>query len=137
MSGRRQFLRSLSSCVGGGWAFAPFLVLDRAMAKEIRQAASATAFQVASIERTTVKLDYRKIPARAMARELPHWRYGEICEVTLKSGQRGFGETMLYYTWGITDDQDVRRAIGRNAVEVMRDDSLGARDRRRDPSRAR
>ena len=96
------------------------------MAKEIRRAASAAVFEVANIERTTVKLDYRKIPARAMARELPHWAYAEIFEVTLKSGQAGFGETMLYYTWGRTGDADVKRAMGRNAVEMMRDDSLGA-----------
>ncbi len=81
---------------------------------------------IESIERTTVKLPYRAVPARNMARELPHWRYLEIAEVTLDCGVSGFGETMLYYTWGATDDSDVERAQGRNAIELLWDDSLGA-----------
>lgn len=61
-----------------------------------------------------------------MDRELPHWRYSEIVEVTLASGHVGRGETLLYYTWGRTGDRDVQRARGRNAVELLWDDSLGA-----------
>jgi galactonate dehydratase len=61
-----------------------------------------------------------------MARELPHWQWTEVIEVELASGQRGFGETLLYYTWGVTDDDDLRRALGKNAVEIMWDDELGA-----------
>ena len=61
-----------------------------------------------------------------MARELPHWEYSEIIEVHLRSGHTGFGETMLYYTWGVTTDEDVQRAQGKNAAELMWDDSLGA-----------
>jgi galactonate dehydratase len=61
-----------------------------------------------------------------MARELPHWRYSEIVEVQLKCGVKGFGETLLYYTWGVTEDDDVARARGKNAAGLMWDDSLGA-----------
>ena len=61
-----------------------------------------------------------------MDRELPHWRYIELCEVALKSGHTGIGETMLYYTWGVPSDDDVARVVGKNAVEMMWDDSLGA-----------
>lgn len=81
---------------------------------------------IEKIVRTTVKVPFRPIPDRAMSRELPHWRYSEICEVHLKSGHVGFGETLLYYTWGATEDKDVERAQGRNAVEIMWDDELGA-----------
>ncbi len=83
-------------------------------------------FEIAKIERVTVKVPFREIPQRNMSREIPHWMYSEICSVTLKSGQVGHGETLLYYTWGATSDDDVARAHGRNAVELMWDDELGA-----------
>ena len=43
--------------------------------------------QITRIDRTTVKVPFRKVPARNMARELPHWKYSEIVEVHLQSGQ--------------------------------------------------
>ena len=46
---------------------------------------------------TTVNVPFREVPARNMARELPHWSYFEIVEVRLRGGSTGFGETMLYY----------------------------------------
>ena len=61
-----------------------------------------------------------------MARELPHWMYSEIFTVRLQSGCQGYGETLLYYTWGATGDKDVQRAQGKNAAALMWDDSLGA-----------
>lgn len=83
-------------------------------------------FRVKHIERTTVKLPYREVVERNMARELPHWKYLEVCEVELESGKVGIGETMLFYTWGATGDDDVARAQGANALKLMWDDSLGA-----------
>ena len=82
--------------------------------------------KIADIRRTTVKVPFRPVPARNMDREIPHWRYSEVFEVTLKSGYVGIGETLLYYTWGATQDHHVRGAMGRNAAEMMWDDSLGA-----------
>jgi galactonate dehydratase len=61
-----------------------------------------------------------------MDRELPHWRYSEIFRVKLRAGMIGVGETLLFYTWGVSKNQDVNRALGRNAAEMMWDDSLGA-----------
>lgn len=81
---------------------------------------------VKDIKRTTVKLDYREVPGRSMARELPHWEWAEIFEVTLSSGHVGIGETLLYYTFEATQDDDVKRAQGKHAVELMWDDDLGA-----------
>lgn len=81
---------------------------------------------IESINRTTCELPYREVPARAMARELPHWKYVEVFEVKLKSGHTGVGETLLYYTWGVSSDDDVARALGKNAAALMWDDSLGA-----------
>ncbi len=83
-------------------------------------------FRILEIKRTTVQLPYRETPGRNMARELPHWAWTEVIEVELSSGRSGFGETLLYYTWGVTEDEDIRRALGRNAIEMMWDDELGA-----------
>ncbi|MGE3820975.1 MAG: mandelate racemase/muconate lactonizing enzyme family protein, partial [Isosphaeraceae bacterium] len=38
----------------------------------------------------------------------------------------GHGETMAFYTWGRTGDDDRARAKGRNAATLLWDDSLGA-----------
>jgi len=81
---------------------------------------------VDKIERTTLRVPLREIPARAMDKELPHWRYTEVFEVHLKSGHVGLGETLLYYTWGATDDEDIARVQGKNAASLMWDDSVGA-----------
>jgi len=81
---------------------------------------------VADVRRTTVRVPFRKTPARNMDREIPHWRYAEVFEVQLNSGRVGIGETLLFYTWGASEDRDVRRVLGRNAAELMWDDSLGA-----------
>jgi L-alanine-DL-glutamate epimerase-like enolase superfamily enzyme len=82
--------------------------------------------EITDIRRTTVMVPFRETPARNMDREIPHWRYAEVFEVSLRSGHVGIGETLLYYTWGASEDSDVRRALGRNAAELMWDDSLGA-----------
>ena len=81
---------------------------------------------VTKIERVTVRVPYRDVPARNMARELPHWMYSEIITVHLQSGDRGYGETLLYYTFRATKDRDVARVRGKNAAAMMWDDSLGA-----------
>ena len=52
---------------------------------------STREFTVEQIDRVTVRLPYREIPERAMDREIPHWRYIQIFEVTLKSGHTGLG----------------------------------------------
>lgn len=85
-----------------------------------------TELAITDIDRTVVRLPYRDRPKKHMERWLPHWRYGEVLEVTLASGDVGVGETMIYYTWGESTDEDVDRAVGRNAARLMWDDSLGA-----------
>ena len=81
--------------------------------------------EVRSVTRTWVKLPYRPLPARHMVRELDHWKYFEICRVTLRCGVTGFGETMPFYSWGRMTDQATYKVLGRSAEEVMWDDSLG------------
>ncbi len=87
--------------------------------------AGALDMTVKRIERTWINVPFREVPARNMIRELPHWTYFEICKVTLACGVTGFGETMVYYTWGTVSDAAVARATGRNAAELLWDDSLG------------
>lgn len=81
---------------------------------------------IKNIERITVNVPFREVPARNMIRELPHWTIFEICKVTLKCGVVGFGETMEYYTWGRVSEAKVQYSLGKNAAELMWDDSLGA-----------
>jgi L-alanine-DL-glutamate epimerase-like enolase superfamily enzyme len=81
---------------------------------------------IESIERVTLNVPFRDVPARAMAKEVPHWVYSEVLQVKLKSGVIGFGETMLFYTWKTTSDEIVKEAIGKNAAEMMWRDDLGA-----------
>ena len=126
MVSRRSFLKS-------SWLAAAGCVLSGVGSSVARGAlpppltrAGKNAFTVERVDRTTVRLAYRKEPERSMSRELPHWRYVEIFEVRLRSGHTGVGETLLYYTWGVSSDDDVKRVYGRNALDLMWDDSLGA-----------
>lgn len=117
---RRTFLRHSAS-----WLAASTAVSRSAMRSHAADS-SEHLFEVTDVKRTSVKLKFRPVPRRNMDREIPHWRYVELCDVTLKSGTKGTGETLLYYTWGIPHDEAVRRLIGRSAIEAMWDDSLGA-----------
>ncbi|MGD9856412.1 MAG: mandelate racemase/muconate lactonizing enzyme family protein [Planctomycetaceae bacterium] len=119
---RRRFLKDS----GQAMTVLALSAYSHSVLKAAGSVADARHFEVTGVERTTVKLEFRPAPRRNMDREIPHWRYVEICDVKLKCGVAGTGETLLYYTWGVPDDDDVRRVIGRNAVEMMWDDSLGA-----------
>ena len=81
---------------------------------------------VTNVNRSWIDIPFREIPAKHMAREIPHWTLFEICIVTLKCGVKGFGETMWYYTWGAVSDESAANAVGKNATEIMWDDKLGA-----------
>ncbi len=116
---RRQFLQAgLAGLAVGGLSTFPLA--------RVVVAARRRDLTVTQIDRVTTKIPYREIPARNMGRELPHWRYLEVFSVHLQSGHVGHGETMLYYTWGASTDEDVKFAQGKNAAELMWDDSLGA-----------
>ena len=121
---RRKFLGMATAAAAS--TVAPLVRSETVSASAALQPTGSKHFQIQKIERAVVRLPYRKIPRRAMDRELPHWRYSEIFQVHLASGKVGFGETLLYYTWGVTDNADVERALNQNAVEMMWDDSLGA-----------
>ena len=121
-SSRRMFL-SKSAGLLGLYTLSGF---SRHTLRAVGAVAGEKHFEITDIKRTTVKLEFRPAPRRNMDREIPHWRYIELCDVTLKCGITGTGETLLFYTWGVTPDEAVTRVIGRSAIEVMWDDTLGA-----------
>jgi galactonate dehydratase len=122
IANRREFLKRSAKF----FSFAALAASSRCGVFAHGAVASEKHFEVLSVHRTTVKLEFRPTPRRNMDREIPHWRYIELCRVELRSGHMGTGETMLYYTWGVPSDQDCKRVIGKSAIEMMWDDTLGA-----------
>ena len=116
-SSRRRFLKVGCASLAWGLSSRHALIVAAPPSRDLR---------IAKIDRVTVEVPFRPTPARNMARELPHWKFAEIFTVELQSGHQGHGETLLYYTWGVSTDEDVQRALGKNAAELMWDDSLGA-----------
>lgn len=82
--------------------------------------------RVSDVERTTVEVPFRETPKAHMDRMLPDWRYFEICRVELACGATGYGETMLFYPWEETTDEDVARVLDDMATSHMWDDSVGS-----------
>ena len=122
MLSRRQWFLS-SAATAAAW---PLISRAQQSKPAARPGRTEPGLRIKNIHRTTVKVPYRTVPARNMARELPHWVYSEICEVELANGTTGFGETLLYYTYEATADADVKFAKGKNAASIMWDDELGA-----------
>jgi galactonate dehydratase len=108
-----------------GAAAAGLAPAGAAAAQSAPAVAGSPNLTVRKVDRRWIKIPFRPVPARNMNRELPHWVYFEICQVTLANGVVGFGETMVYYTWGRVTDDAVKRVIGRSAAESMWDDSTG------------
>lgn len=89
-------------------------------------AAPSDPMTIDQVDVIPVKVPFREVVARNMARELPHWQYVEVIRIKLRSGHVGHGETLSFYTWGRTTAEDLQRVKGRNAASLMWDDSLGA-----------
>lgn len=82
--------------------------------------------RVSDVTRTVIRLPFRDPIKPHMHRQLPHWRYFEVCEIELDDGTVGVGETMLYYTWDPVDDESVDRVLDSNPGDFLWDDSIGA-----------
>ncbi len=52
--------------------------------------------RIASLERFTINLPFRDVPARNMVRELPDFTFFEIFRVSLGSGVVGTGEALHF-----------------------------------------
>jgi galactonate dehydratase len=113
--------RSLLSMPGRG--------LNHSLARATTNAAPTVGnlnLNVARVETTWVNVPFRPLPARRMRAENYEWTYFQIHKVALACGVVGFGETMPYYTWGRPSEEALAYVRGRNAAELMWDDSLGA-----------
>ena len=120
MRSRRDFLKAAASGLAG--VTVPYAFDPRALRAAAGVNRSSRHYTIESVDRVTVRVPFRPAPQRAMDRELPHSRYAEIIQVRLRSGMVGLGETMLFYTWGRTTDEEVKQALGKNAVDIMWDD---------------
>lgn len=82
--------------------------------------------RIVGLDRFTIELPFREVPARNMMRELPDFTFFEIFRVKLHGGAVGIGEAMhFYYPWGQTSDDVVKRVWNQQAHEVMWDDAIG------------
>ncbi len=82
--------------------------------------------RITEVERIVVDVPYRPrvLPWNALL--VGQWRVSEIIRVVTDAGFVGYGETLPHYTWGVVTDEAVERVKGRNAAELLGDDSLGA-----------
>jgi galactonate dehydratase len=78
---------------------------------------------VKKVDRCYLDVPFRPVPKRHMLRSrADNWTHIEICKVTLECGVVGIGETIQYF---LENRGDARKVIGRNAAELMWEDSLG------------
>lgn len=83
------------------------------------------AMKITDVERIVVDVPFHPRPAEWTAREVYHWTISEVIRVTTDAGLVGWGETILFYTWGQVSDDAIARVLGRNPAEFLGDDSLG------------
>lgn len=82
--------------------------------------------KIVRIDQIPFEMPFHNIPDNYMSWMRPQWRYFELVEVELESGHIGHGETMLFYTWGKSTSADADSALGKNAADLLWDDSLGS-----------
>ncbi|MBM3189471.1 MAG: enolase [Chloroflexi bacterium] len=81
---------------------------------------------IKSVERTWVEVPLKTRHARHLTRENWDWTVFEILRLHTDSDLVGYGETMVYYTWGRVPQEQIDRVIGRSPFEFLWDDRLGA-----------
>lgn len=122
---RRKLFRTSTAGLAGLAASSPGTPDARAAVVAAPAVVGLFDISIKKVERTWVEVPFRPVPDRNMKRELYHWRYFEICQVTLGCGVVGFGEAMVYYGGRPLSDEIIGRVTGKKAAEVMWDDSLG------------
>ncbi|MHB9032781.1 MAG: mandelate racemase/muconate lactonizing enzyme family protein [Anaerolineae bacterium] len=81
--------------------------------------------KITSVERQWVNVPFKERHARHLTRENPDWGVFEILRVHSDAGLVGYGETMIYYTWGRVPQEQIDRVIGHSPFEFLWDDKLG------------
>jgi L-alanine-DL-glutamate epimerase-like enolase superfamily enzyme len=82
--------------------------------------------RIKEIERITLRVPFTPRVQQWNALLVWQWQIVEIIRVTTDDGTVGYGETLPHYTWGTVPEAAIERAKGRNPVELLGDDSLGA-----------
>ena len=80
---------------------------------------------ITSVERDWVNVPFKPRHERHLTRENPDWGVFEILRLRTDAGLTGYGETMIYYTWGRVPQEQVDRVIGHSPFEFLWDDKLG------------
>ena len=125
VSRRKLFRTTAAAGVAGLAASTPGMRSARAAVAAAPAVGGLLDTSIKKVDRIWVEVPFRPVPDRNMKRELYHWRYFEICKVTLGCGVVGFGEAMVYYGGRPLSDEIIGRVSGKKAAEVMWDDSLG------------
>lgn len=125
VSRRKLFRTTAAAGVAGLAASAPGVRSARAAVAAAPAVGGLLDTSIKKVDRIWVEVPFRPVPDRNMKRELYHWRYFEICKVTLGCGVVGFGEAMVYYGGRPLSDEIIGRVTGKKAAELMWDDSLG------------
>ena len=81
---------------------------------------------VEDVERTWVSVPLKPRHDRHLTRENWDWTVFEILRLHTNSDLVGYGETMIYYTWGRVPQEQIDRVVGRSPFEFLWDDGLGA-----------
>lgn len=83
--------------------------------------------RITAVDRITLDLPFRERIHPWNMLLVRQFRVVEVVRVTTDSaGITGWGETLPHYTWGRVTDEAEARVIGRNAADLLGDDSLGA-----------
>jgi L-alanine-DL-glutamate epimerase-like enolase superfamily enzyme len=83
--------------------------------------------KILEVERITVHVPFTSRNQLWCAREQYQWDISEVIRLTTEvPGLVGYGETMPHYSWGKVGEEAILRVKGRNPVEFLGDDSLGA-----------
>jgi len=84
------------------------------------------ALRIKEIERILLRVPFTPRVQKWNALHVWEWQLVEIIRVTTEDGTVGYGETLPHYTWGTVPEEAIERSKGRNPVELLGDDTLGA-----------
>ncbi len=84
------------------------------------------ALRIKDIERITLRVPFTLRVQKWNALFVWQWQIVEIIRVTTEDDSVGYGETLPHYTWGTVSDEAIERAKGRNPIELLGQDTLGA-----------
>lgn len=90
------------------------------------QLTTKPSLRIKEIERITLRVPFKPRNQKWNKLLVWQWQIVEIIRVTTDDGTVGYGETLPHYTWGKVPEAAIEQAKGRNPIELLGDDSLGA-----------